>query len=72
MDYQNRLAMSYYKTIATLNDSHKIYLVQHQENHKIYVKKILDIYNREVYDFLFHNPICGIPQIVEMFEKNLG
>ena len=37
MDLAHRLSISYYKTITTLNEEHKIYLVQHQETGKIYV-----------------------------------
>ena len=69
MDYSKRLSISYYKTIATLNESHKIYLVQHQETQKIYVKKILDVYNKDIYQYLFQNPINGIPQVVDLYEE---
>ena len=51
MDYAGRLAISYYNTIATINSSHKIYLAQHRETAKIYIKKILDIYNPDIYKF---------------------
>jgi hypothetical protein len=70
MDYEERLAISYYKTIATINDEHKIYLVQHQESKKICVKKILDVYNPIVYRFLLANPITGIPRIYNVCEED--
>ncbi len=70
MDYSKRLAISYYKTIATLNESHKIYLVQHQETQKIYVKKILDVYNKDIYQSIAEHPICGIPQIIVLYEED--
>lgn len=70
MDYSQRLAISYYQTIATLNEPHKIYLAQHQETKKIYVKKILDVYNKYIYQLLLLNPINGIPKIVELYEKD--
>ena len=69
MDYTQKLALSYYKTIATLNKEHNIFLVQHQETQKIYVKKILSVYNAEVYKRLVSFPICGIPRIVEYYEE---
>ena len=62
--------MSYYKTIDTLNDDHKIYLVKHLETGKIYVKKILDIYNKDIYVHLKKNPIKGIPTIIEICEED--
>lgn len=48
MDYADRLEISYHNTIATINDAHKIYLVQHRETGKIYIKKILDVYNPHI------------------------
>lgn len=68
MDYSAKLSLSYYKTIATLNEAHNIYLVQHQETKKIYVKKFLDVYNIDIYKTLATHPIAGIPQIIEYFE----
>ena len=70
MDYSQQLALSYYKTIATLNELHNIFLVQHQDTNKIYVKKIIDIYNIDVYRELATHPIYGIPKIKEYFEIN--
>ena len=67
---KKQLAISYYKTIATLNESHKIYLVQHQETLKIYVKKVLDVYNKDIYKYLFINRIPGIPHIIDLFETD--
>lgn len=70
MDYMPRLTMSYYKTIAVINESHNIFLVQHQESGKIYVKKILDVYNKQIYQNLYRNKIPGVPQIVELYEAD--
>ncbi len=70
MDITKRLSISYYKTIATINEAHKIYLVQHIENNNIYIKKVLDIYSYKVYDFLKSHPIDGIPSLVELYEEN--
>ena len=65
-----RPAMSYYKTIAAINESHNIFLVQHQDTQKIYVKKILDVYNSQVYQYLYQNQIHGVPQIIDLYEDN--
>ena len=45
MDLDQRLAISYYKPIAAINEPHHVYLVQHQETKKIAIKKVLDVYN---------------------------
>lgn len=70
MDYSEKLALSYYKNIATINEAHKIFLVQHQDTHKIFVKKILTVYNINIYRTLLEYPICGIPKIVDYYESD--
>ena len=70
MDYSSQLALSYYKTIATLNEDHKVYLVQHQDTQEIFVKKILSVYNTNVYKELSEHPVCGTPRIIEFYEEN--
>ena len=70
MDYSRQLALSYYKTIATLNEEHNIFLVQHQDTQEIFVKKILSVYNAEIYKTLSECPVRGTPQIVDYFEEN--
>lgn len=70
MNDMPRLAMSYYKTIAVINESHNIFLAQHQETKKIYIKKILNVYNSQIYQYLYQNKIPGIPQIIELYEEN--
>ena len=69
MDLEQRLALSYYKTAAVINESHKVYLVQHRDTGKIYVKKILDVYNRDIYEYLYHHPAAGMPAIVCLCEE---
>lgn len=68
MDIQERLSLSYYKEIAVLNESHEIFLVQHQQTQKIFVKKILHIYNRNIYTYLKDHPIPHTPKIYDIFE----
>lgn len=70
VDLNQRLSVSYYKTIAAINESHKIDLVRHQETGKIYVKKTLDVYSIDVYKYLKEHHITGIPEIIEYFEDD--
>jgi serine/threonine protein kinase len=69
-DFTHRLTISYYKTIAVINEEHHTYLVQHQESHKIFIKKILDVYNMNVYQQLYAHPVMGTPRIVDYMEEN--
>lgn len=70
MDLTQRLAISYYRTIATINESHKVFLVQHQETNRIFVKKVLDVYNIDIYENLYNHPIQGTPRIIEYCEED--
>lgn len=70
MDINRKLAISYYKTITAINESHGVFLVQHQESQKIYVKKILDVYNINIYKCLYDSPISGTPKIIDYYEED--
>ncbi|MCM1089232.1 MAG: serine/threonine protein kinase [Muribaculum sp.] len=70
MDYERRLENSYYNTIATINSAHKIYLVQHRESGKIYIRKILDVYNPNIYEYLLEHQITGIPKLYNIYKEN--
>lgn len=61
--------MSDYNIISTLNEQHKVYLVQSALSGKVYVQKILDVYNIRVYECLYHNPVAGIPRLINYYER---
>lgn len=70
LDINKRLTLSYYKTITAINESHNIYLVKHSETGKVYVKKILDVYNTDIYRRLYSNHIVGTPRIIDFDEED--
>lgn len=70
MDLESRLNLSYYETIATIDEAHGIYIVQHRSTKKIYIKKIMTVYNKSVYESLLSSPIYGIPKIIALCEDN--
>ena len=70
MNIDQRLEMSYFQTIAELNHDHEVYLVQHSQNKKICVKKVLHVYNINVYRYLQEHPIQGIPRVFLLCEEN--
>lgn len=70
MDYDSRLELSFYSNISTINEAHRVYLVQHIETKKIYIKKILSVYNLSVYQRLKDRPVYGIPRIYCLHEEN--
>lgn len=60
--------MNDYKIISALNEEHKVYLVQSALSGKVYVQKILDVYNIRVYEYLYRNPVAGIPRLINYYE----
>lgn len=70
MDYNSRLELSFYREIATINEAHQIYLVQHIETKKVFVKKVLSVYNISVYQQLKDNPVSGTPKIYCICEED--
>lgn len=59
-----------YEVLDSINSEHKIYLVKNILDKQIYVKKILEIYNIGIYDFLLSIKIDGIPKIKEIINKD--
>lgn len=70
MDYEKLVENSYYNTIADINSEHKVYLVQHRESKKIYIRKTLDVYNPDIYNYLLGHPITGIPRLYNIYEDD--
>lgn len=59
-----------YLSIQTIGSDGKVSLVQSLINGSFYVKKVLDIYEKNVYRWLVDNPINGVPVIREIYEEN--
>ena len=70
MDVQARLSMSFYETVATISEDHRVYMVRHSQTGQFYIKKILDIYNKDIYSCLMTHPIDNIPKIYELYEED--
>lgn len=68
--FDSSLPISFYKEIAALNEEHQIYIVQHIETKKVYLKKTLKVYNLAVYEQLFKFPVKNIPRIYAMYEHD--
>lgn len=68
--FDSYLPISYYKEIAKLNEKSNITVVQHRETGKIYIKKIIPIYNINVYKELFYHPVKDTPRIYALYEND--
>ena len=72
MDIDARLCISYYQTIATIDETKHIFLAQHQKSRKLFVKKELQVYNSYVYEYLIQNPIPYTPRIYALYDAGCG
>lgn len=70
MELQNEYTLSFYKEISAICKDKNVFLVKHVETGKIYVKKILSVYNASVYLRLKELNLPGIPQIYECIEDD--
>ncbi len=66
MELSDQSRLSFYRTIATLDEDHGIHLVQHTVSKKIFVKKILSVYDLRVFQYVKSHPVPHIPRIVEL------
>jgi len=70
MTLEEQCNLSYFIPIATINEDHKVFLVQHAINNRIYVKKTLQYYNLQMMQSIQENPIPNMPRIYFLFEEN--
>ena len=68
MTLDEECRLSYYERIATLNKAHGVFLVQHTENHRIYVEKNLTVYDVRIYQYLKEHPVRNTPRLYEVIE----
>lgn len=53
-----------------INEDHGVFLVQHVESGKFYVKKTLEVFNINVIQRLKQYPVTGMPKVIEVIEDN--
>ena len=70
MTIQEEYELSCYQTIAALNEDKKVYLVKNVDTNHIYIKKIINIYNKSIYNRLMNLNIRNIPRIYVCIEDN--
>lgn len=63
------LSLSVYQDVEHIDGRSDIIMVKHRETGQKYLKKLLTIYNRSVYDYLKNNPVEHMPTIQEIYES---
>ena len=59
-----------YSLIKVINPSHKVYLVKNVFDNKLYIKKIMEVYDEKVFNHLSKINVEGIPNIKEIEKEN--
>ena len=62
--------LSFYKELTAIDEKKNVMLVQNIEDNQIYIRKIVDIYLRSVYEQLKQFHISGIPDIIECIDDD--
>lgn len=68
MTLEEKYQLSCYQEIARLQEEKEIYLVKHIETGELFVKKVVEIYSRSIYERLMESRIKNIPQIHLLLE----
>ena len=61
-----------YSLIKVINSSHKVYLVKNVFDNKLYIKKIMEVYDEKVFNHLSKINVEGIPNIKEIKKKMIN
>ncbi len=61
------LRLSAYADVEPLGGKNNVILVRDVESGKLFVKKLLTIYDKSIYDFLKNNPIAHMPRIIDLY-----
>ncbi|MBQ3792609.1 MAG: serine/threonine protein kinase [Clostridia bacterium] len=64
-----RLDLIYVKE-ESISETHSVDLVMNKETKEFFVRKVLSVYNRAVYEHLKSHPVRGIPRIEDLEEEN--
>ncbi len=59
-----------YEIIQSINKEHNVFLVKNIQDGSFYVKKILEIYDIDIYKYLYENNLRGVPFIKEYYEDD--
>ncbi len=72
MTLTDEAKLSCYREIAPLSEEHGVFLVQHAESRRIFVKKVLSEYHLSVFQQLKRHPLPHTPKIEALFETDEG
>ncbi len=62
------LRLSAYTDEKRLGGKNNVILVSDRDTGKLFVKKLLTVYDKSIYEFLKDNPIAHMPRIIDIYE----
>ena len=68
MKIQDEVILSFYRELNCIDEDSRVFLVQHIESNRIFIKKILTVYDKELYLSLQKLHIKGAPEIFHVIE----
>lgn len=68
MTLEEKYELSCYQELTKLHETKEIYLVQNIDTKEIYAKKVVDVYNKAVYQALMELELPNVPKIIALFE----
>lgn len=69
MTLEERYQLSCYEDLVKLQDSKDIWLVMHYEEGNLYIKKSIELYNKDIYLRLMKEKFANIPEIILCVEE---
>ena len=69
LDAEEVLSLALYQDTGRLSGRDDILLVRHRETGRQFVKKLLTIYNRTIYEYLLLHPILHMPKVEALYES---
>ncbi len=70
MTIEERYELSCYEELTKLDDEKAVWLVRHNETGILYVKKMMQLYNRDVYLRLQRENIANVPKVILCVEDD--
>lgn len=70
MTLEEKYELSCYQELTKLHETKEIYLVQNTDTREIYAKKVVDVYNKPVYQALMELKLPNVPKIIALFEAD--
>ncbi len=66
------LRLAAYQDERPLNEKGNVFLVRNRETGRLYVRKILEAYDPEIFAFLKGHPMAHMPKILETYESSIS